>query len=422
MLNVARFQPIAHTDWENRANHMKTIFGSGRKWRWPLGIALLGIAARLWLWWFSIGSNDVRIWNTHALHVLADGLARSYQKYQTFPQFNHPPLMAWYAAQARLWSGDNILQFARLIKLPGLAGEGLTMWALWRFAGPRAFAVYACQPAAILVSGFHGNSDCLYAALVLVSALAFEKENYWLSGLLWSVSLNVKLLPLALVPMVFLGPPNRKALARLAAGLALGMIPFLPAAWTAGRAMYHNIVAYNSLPDNWGLMALLSGGAAMEWCGSICGGVREWWLVYGRYAVVLSIVGVGILSRLRGRMTMPEQAAVGTALFLLLAPGFGVQYVVFAAPLICLVNSEAGAWWGWTSGAFLAAVYSIFIISWQPMESRLLMTFPSLIKALGLVAWAVLALFVWAQARRAWSRSDARTTRVSTDVLQIASH
>jgi hypothetical protein len=95
----------------------------GRIW-WPLGIGLLGIAARLGLWWFSIGSNDVRIWNTHAFYVLSDGLARSYQKYQTFPQFNHPPLMALYAGRARLWSGDNILQFARLIKLPRLAGEG----------------------------------------------------------------------------------------------------------------------------------------------------------------------------------------------------------------------------------------------------------------------------------------------------------
>jgi hypothetical protein len=108
---------------------------------------------------------------------------------------------------------------------------------------------------------------------------------------------------------------------------------------------------------------------------------------------------------MRGRMTMPKQAAVGTALFLLLAPGFGVQYVVFAAPLICLVDPEAGAWWGWASGGFLAAVYSIFMISWQPLESRLSMAFPALIKAPAVVAWAVLALFVWAQARKTWSRS-----------------
>ena len=386
---------------------MEPAARSGGRWKitGPLGLGLLGIAARLWLWWFSIGSNDVRIWNTHALHVLADGLARSYQKYQTFPQFNHPPLMALYAAQARLWSGDNIVQFARLIKLPGLAGEGLTLWALWRFAGPRAFAVYACLPAAILVSGFHGNSDCLYAALVLVAALAFGKENYFVSGILWSASLNVKLLPLALIPMVFLGAPNRKALARLGAGFAVGMTPFIPVALTAGTAMYHNVVAYNSLPDNWGLMALFSGGVSTSWCGSVCGWAREWWMVNGRYAVVLSMVGVGMLSRVRGRMTMPEQAAVGTALFLLLAPGFGVQYVVFAAPLICLVDCGAGAWWGWTSGAFLAAVYSLFMISWQPLESHLLMAFPSLLKAPGLVAWAVLALFIWARARKAWSRS-----------------
>ena len=123
------------------------------------------------------------------------------------------------------------LRFARWTKLPGLAGEALGMSALWRFCGRPAFAVYALCPAAILISGFHGNTDCLYVALVLVAAIAFDRQRYFLSGLLWSAALNVKLMPLVLIPMVVSrhtecqwprsGSPG--------SGLAVGLALFLPA-------------------------------------------------------------------------------------------------------------------------------------------------------------------------------------------------
>ena len=210
------------------------------------------------MWWFSIGGNDNVLWSFHARHVLAHGLVWTYRNFQGF---NHPPLAGLYAAQVWSWAGGDLWGFARGLKLPGLAGEALTMWALWRFSGPPAFAVYALSPAAILVSGFHGSTDCLYAALILVAAIAFDRQRYFLSGLLWSASLNVKILPLVLIPLVFLAVPNVKSLVRLSAGFALGMIPFLPPAIADGSAMYRNMITYNSSPNNWGVMALLNRGA-----------------------------------------------------------------------------------------------------------------------------------------------------------------
>ena len=72
--------------------------------------------------------------------MLAEGLAHTYRTYQSFPQFNHPPLMGLYAAQVWQWSHGSIWEFARWIKLPGLAGEALVMWAMRRFGG--ALAVF----------------------------------------------------------------------------------------------------------------------------------------------------------------------------------------------------------------------------------------------------------------------------------------
>lgn len=363
---------------------------------WVLTLGLAGVAVRVWLWWFSIGSNDVLLWRLHGLHVFTEGVASTYRNYR---DFNHPPLMGLYASRAWTWSGGDLWTFARLIKLPGLAGEGLTLWALWRFSGRRAFVVYAWLPAAILVSGFHGNTDCLYAAIILVAAIAFDKGKYFLSGVLWSAALNVKLLPLALLPMVFLGVPSVSALMQLAAGLAIGATPFLPPALSAGEAMRRNMLAYNSRPDNWGLMALLNGGIAIPSLRRAVEPARDMWLAIGRYAILLTVVTVALLSRFRRRMPMTEQAALGSALFLVLAPGFGVQYVMFAAPLLCMVDLQHAVWWGCASGIFLAAVYSTFLVSWMPPQSFLFGNYPFPASALAVAAWAVLVHFIWSRLR-----------------------
>jgi hypothetical protein len=359
-------------------------------WLWALGLA--GICARIGLWWYSIGSNDAYLWSLHGMKVAAAGLA---QTYRTFQAFNHPPLMGLYAAQAWRWASGDAWTFARLIKLPGLGGEALTLALLWRFASPRTAAVYACLPAAILVSGYHGSTDCLCVALVLAAAITFDRERYFLSGLLWSAALNVKILPLVLVPLPFLGIPNRKALLRLGAGFALGLVPFVPTAIAAGDAMYRNMIAYNPQPDNWGIMALLTRGLASPALAHLVQPVGHWYLARGRYLILLSITAVALFSRFHRRMPMIRQTAVGAALFLILAPGFGVQYVIYPAALLCLVDLPEGIMWGCTSGLFIGAVYWMFINSWMPLQSTFWKWYPFPANALGLLAWAVLVRYVW---------------------------
>jgi hypothetical protein len=372
-------------------------------------LALGGAAVRVLLWWFSIGSNDTLIRRSHALHILAGGLANTYQSYQSFPQFNHPPLIGLYAAQAWVSAGGNLLTFAHLVKLPGLAGEAITMWALWRYASPTAFAVYAWLPGPILVSSFHGNDDCLYGALVLVAAIAFDKENYFLSGFLWSAALDVKILPLILIPLMLLGAPSWKALVRLAAGFAIGMTPFIPPALTAGTAMYQNMIVYNSRPENWGIIGLLRGIIALldrsvssPAAAGMATAFGNWWLAEGRYVILLAIVVVAVLSKFHRKIPMTEQAALGAALFLVLTPGFAVQYIALVTPVLCLVDLKEGAWWGWTSGLFVGAVYCMFMVSWMPLQSTLQGFYPFPANALGMMAWVVLAHFVSNHVCSAW--------------------
>jgi hypothetical protein len=96
-------------------------------------------------------------------------------------------------------------------------------------------------------------------------------------------------------------------------------------------------------------------------------------------------------------------------LFLVLAPGFGVQYVVLIAPLLCLADLRQGIAWGWTSGVFIGWVYLIFIDQWWPAHASFTswLRFPTWV--IGLAAWGVLVHFIWS---RLGSGASARQARL----------
>jgi hypothetical protein len=370
-------------------------------WIW-LGLGLVGCALRGWVWWNSIGSNDILLWSSHAQSILSVGVARTYEG---VPLFNHPPIMGIYAAHAWAWSHGDFLKFSRYIKIPGLTGEALTLWALWRFAGYRAFLAYAWLPAAILVSAYHGSTDCLCAALVLVAAISFDRKQYFLSGLLWSAALNVKLIPLVLVPVVVLSAPKIRDFIRLAIGATIGLLSFIPPALTAGHAMYRNMIAYHPVASNWGITALLNTAGRRPSLHAASAAVLHWYGTGGRYILLASVLAVALLSKFRCRLPMTMQAALGSALFLVFAPGFGIQYVVFAAPLLCFVDLTTGLIWGWMSGLVIGYAYWVSLMQTFPFQSTLTLRHPFLSTPLGLLAWAVLVHFVWKHARAAWKCS-----------------
>jgi hypothetical protein len=358
-------------------------------------VAAIGIAVRLAIWWTTVGTNDVYTWMRHARNVAAHGVAQAYLHDRLF---NHPPLIGLYAEMALRWSGGDVLAFARLIKLPGMVGEFLSLWLLWRFVGQQTLAAYAWLPCAVLVSAYHGNTDCLYAAAVLAAALAFDRRRYLAAGLLFGAALNVKLLPLALVPLWLIAAPDWRALRRFSAGALLALMTFLPVAVSAARPMHRNMILYNSDPDNWGLLVLFNEGPRIAALAPALDFLGDWYMALGRYVVLAAVTAVALDSRFRHKRSMVEQAALGAALFLILTPGFGVQYVVFAAPLICMVDLRFGIAWGWLSGAFIGMLYWLYLDP-GPLIQSTFKPFPPQAWVVGLAAWALLIAFVWSRLR-----------------------
>jgi len=368
---------------------------------WP-ALLVVGVLARLVVWWTTIGSNDVIGWARHAESVGRIGLAETYR---TVRLYNHPPLAGLYAMWALDSANQDVLVFARLLKLPALLGEALAMVLLARLGGMRLAALYALLPAPILVAAYHGNTDTLYAALALLAAVAFDRKHHAVAGLAMAAALNVKLIPLVLVPLFLISAPTWRALLRFGAALALGALPYVPSLLAAGAAMHRNMVAYNSSADEWGFLALLNDAERAPATQALAAPLKAAVLSLGRYLIMGGAVALAIASRLRLRLSLLQQAAVTSGLFLFFAPGFGIQYIAFPAPLILAVDATAGVFWGLASGAFAASLYGSYLVPrapGEPLYSSFTAPFPGWCPEVGVVAWAGLGAWIYLHLRAAW--------------------
>jgi hypothetical protein len=368
-----------------------------------VAVGIIGVTARLWLWWSSVGTLDVVRWMHFGQAIHDHGLADTYASLE---KFNHPPLMGLYAAGVWDLTGENLWNFARLLKLPALVGEAIALIVLTRLMGVRALAAYATAPAAVLVSSYHGNTDPLYAILLLLSALAFDRQQFLWAGLLFGAALNIKILPIALLPLLVIAAPHVRGAVRLCGGLAIAALPYIPLLVTSGGEMYRNMLAYDSVQGSWGLLALLNPASDQRNLTEFVTPLRDAFISHGRYLIIGAVVLLALASRLSLRLRMTEQFALGGALFLLLAPGFGVQYVVLIAPLLIVVSLRYSLAWYWLAGAFIGILYWITLVSTSPLQSGRGIyghDLPDPATQIGLVAWALLAVFTWrqiAQARR----------------------
>jgi hypothetical protein len=175
---------------------------------------------------------------------------------------------------------------------------------------------------------------------------------------------------------------------------------------TSGGEMYRNMLAYDSVQGSWGLLALLNPASDQRNLTEFVTPLRDAFISHGRYLIIGAVVLLALASRLSLRLRMTEQFALGGALFLLLAPGFGVQYVVLIAPLLIVVSLRYSLAWYWLAGAFIGILYWITLVSTSPLQSGRGIyghDLPDPATQIGLFAWALLAVFTWrqiAQARR----------------------
>ncbi len=164
------------------------------------------------------------------------------------------------------------------------------------------------------------------------------------------------------------------------------------------------MLAYKSQPDPWGVLFILreafAGGVAAD------GSLVQYHpaALYNRWGswVILGCTAIwGILARrLTDRFDRYRVAAVTYGLFLTLAPGFGVQYLVVLAPLLYAFAPSFANAYGLVAGVFLLAAYFFYWDGGFPLSSLFNQVFPKPLALFSLMPWCLLLYFLVAVAPR----------------------
>jgi Gpi18-like mannosyltransferase len=372
-------------------------------------LVLAAFAVRIVLAWFSTGTNDAGTWLRFANRITSHGL---FNAYFSLPSLNHPPLPALWSAAALKLSQASDVHFEFIFKLPAILADASACVILYlifaqrhgRRAGWIAAAAYACNPVAILVGAYHCNTDNIYAMFCLLAAWFIARGRPLTSGLSLAAAINVKLIPVLLVPALLSMCRTRREAVRFILGLSIGVIPFIPLLIAVGPQFARNALAYNSLANRWGIGFFLYEMYHQPPFRTFAYEAMRFYFENGRWFILAAVALVSFFSFRRRAWDAYEVGAIALAIFLILAPGFGLQYTVAIAPLLLAASLAAGALYGLLAGLLLAFAY---VATWTgnvPLASFFDGPWPMPGPLFGLLAWWVLIVYVIRVLRRAGSK------------------
>lgn len=206
-----------------------------------------GAALRLYLAAFTEGTYDVAIWQQHAAGVAQYGLIRYYHQN---PLMNHPPFISLVMAGLGWLSRAAGIPFGLLLRLPMVLADAGTLALLLKLL-PRnryrlaAAALYWLNPLAIILSGYHGNTDSLLAFVILLSVFFLAQEQVAWGAVALGVSVWVKLPGLLIAPaLVFFVPGWRQRARFVIIATVVGVSSYVPALLSDPAVLWANVFAY----------------------------------------------------------------------------------------------------------------------------------------------------------------------------------
>jgi len=407
--------------------------------------AAIALGLKLWLATGTYGTNDVRSWEQYRDISASAGTLELYRRVE---QFNHPPmttgllrLMGWLAATTSI-------AFPFWLRLPAiladvgaliLVAKILTPGSRGRFAGVRetlagtrhagsfscrsranfpeaTLTLMAISPISIMVSGFHGNTDPVMIALVLLAVYLLDvRPVIWLGGAALGMSMNVKVVPLVLVPVFFFYLPTWKRRGEFfgTAAVVFGLAS-LPYIVQDPLLIGRKVLCYGSLYGNWGIARLLR-DAPPPWHG-LDVTLRQ----YGRYGIMAVLATVAyLMNRNRTKPSLFTQCGVIIFLFMTISTGFGVQYLAWLVPWVV----EVGFWpcliFYSTTGVFLGLVYTHWSrgFPWYFADSCIVGDWQGSARIFEWLSWATVAMalvLLIRQVRLAARDADTRVTMAIT--------
>ncbi|MBF8305540.1 MAG: rane protein, partial [Acidobacteria bacterium] len=158
------------------------------------------------------------------------------------------------------------LPFGFLFRLLGILADIGSLTVLWILLGGRAagptvrlgLVLFSLAPAAIMVSGFHGNTDAIMVFFLLLSILFLDRAGHTgIAGVALGVSLSIKVWPLVFFPAIYASlPDRRRRMGYFTAAAATFAAVSLPYVFQEPTLILRRVFGYGSQSGYWGLSRL----------------------------------------------------------------------------------------------------------------------------------------------------------------------
>jgi hypothetical protein len=329
-----------------------SVLALWRGWSPPLIVSLgIGLALRLLVVYLAYGHTpmDVAVIFRHVAHAVL----RHRDPLVTLPRYewNFSPFSDYLLA-AELKTG---WPWQVAVKLLPVACDVVTIGLVGFFARPsaqhKARFIYALNPLALLVSAWHGQIEPIAIMLGLLALLLARQHHALWAGIALGFAVASKTWPLLFAPGVLRDIPRGRWWQTILGAVAvLAGVEALSPLLLHGRIRHDLTVmlGYRSLVGWWGWTGILRylHVAGFGYAGSNINDIQA----LGTLITAVTLVAVVIVFR---RCSGPDLTVAVLLAFLAVAAGFGPQYLLWPAALLCASRRPAGYVY-----LFLASVYT----------------------------------------------------------------
>lgn len=365
-------------------------------------VAALALVGKLLLALKTYGTNDVYAYEQFLNWSRYLGV----DIYHAAWDMNHPPSMLHALRVIGGLANATGLPFSFCLRLPSILADAGSLWLIWRILESRrqeasirwALLMLAAAPALILVSGFHGNTDAVLVFFLLLAVYLLGSGRIPLAGASLGMALSVKISPVIVIPVMFLHLKTlRTRMTFLAAASCVLLLTWSPYIFQSPVAIIQKTLGYRSIYGQWGLSYLaLHLAGPNSWLNMSFAKV-------GVYCLLASIAWLSLwMSRDARNPSLFSQVGIVVFTFLAFSNGFGVQYLVWAAPFAVGLGAGLALVYYLASGAFVFLVYNYWSegLPWYLADSNRVGGYPGHLDYSQVLCWLSVLLLLWAALRQ----------------------
>lgn len=266
-------------------------------------------------------------------------------------------------------------------------------------------------PVSVFINGYEGNVDGLMIACIVLSVYLIESRFPMFAGLALGCALSVKIAPLILLPVFFFYLPNVKTRLQFmiaAAAVFVGLSsPYL---FQDPPAVWHKVFSYSSIYGVWGLtriVVLIIGPPSFVHPPYDVIGIHLAIATLLKYLVLVVLTVTSL--KLNSRSPKPAlilQVGMMMSIFLLLTPGFGLQYLLWLVPFVLPAGTRI------TLLYWLASFSILFVFNGAPPRAASIFLFMCWTS----IAWCLRALWHKAKFRPLTNIEDPLKTQHGYDL------